>query len=78
MNKPNNPPAFPCETWTKVENGNRHQRHDGLSMRDYFAAKAMGAQLSIEGMEGCDKVIIAAMAYAMSDAMLAEREKHEN
>lgn len=47
----------------------------GMSLRDYFAAKAMQAQLSIEGMEGCDKENIAAMAYELANEMLKQREK---
>jgi len=48
---------------------------DGMALRDHFAAKAMAAQISIEGMEGCDKETIAGMAYELADAMLKERSK---
>lgn len=47
----------------------------GMSLRDYFAAKAMQEQIGFEGMEGCDKQQICAMAYELADAMIAEREK---
>ena len=50
-----------------------------MTLRDYFAAKAMGALIALEpggkeigGMDGVDFVVQA--AYAMADAMLAARE----
>lgn len=66
-------PAFPTMQW---DSGGEE---DGMSMRDYFAAKAMqGFIRGARGMYG--DVIdtdenIAKSAYAMADAMLAEREK---
>lgn len=67
-------PAFPtdhstCDSVTIIRGG--------MSLRDYFAAKAM------QGMTGCggiwmnpiDAPEIAKRVYAMADAMLKEREK---
>lgn len=52
----------------------------GMSLRDYFAAKAMPALLQLclndargEGVSYLDHV--AAVTYGAADAMLAEREK---
>jgi hypothetical protein len=63
-----NPPAFP----QPVEIIGR-----GMSMRDYFAAKAMHAMLNNdirrEEMATCKNV--AKDAYRMADAMLEERNK---
>lgn len=47
----------------------------GMSLRDYFAAKALDAQVQYEGMEGCDKTLICAMAYELADQMLIERQR---
>ena len=49
----------------------------GMTLRDYFAAKAMQADMSDGGipMKGADQAFLAKCAYAMADAMLAERVK---
>ena len=63
--KDNGGPAFP------------HSRlgsdHDGMTLRDYFAAKAMGAFI-YSGWEGFGETVADA-AYKMADDMLAERAK---
>ena len=50
-----------------------------MTMRDYFAAKSMhlGWKVFDEGysQDECSPENIAKFAYAMADAMLAEREK---
>lgn len=51
----------------------RTNREKGMSLRDYFAAKAM--QGIIVGVENPNEEYIAKIAYAMADAMLAERDK---
>jgi hypothetical protein len=64
---PENPPAFP------------HSRlgsdADGMTLRDYFAAMAMQAYLGWSDASSHGEAIIADCAYAMADAMLAERSK---
>ena len=66
-------PAFPRTMWTGSERNAAHRDVPGISMRDYFAAKAMQASLSrgtpvnIEAM--------AKSAYAYADAMLKQREE---
>ena len=51
---------------------------DGMSLRDYFAAKAMAAMLSIERVHfNNGESEIAAWAYEQADAMLAERNKRK-
>jgi hypothetical protein len=45
---------------------------DGMSLRDYFAAKAMQALITKYGNE--DGGSCAAYSYAMADAMLQARE----
>ena len=50
-------------------------RSDGMTLRDYFAAKAMQADLEYQGLEGREDLFhVAAMAYEMAEAMLAARE----
>ena len=52
-------------------------KHSGMSMRDYFAAKAMQAQLTafwaMETHHGWSHDEIAREAYKMADAMLTAR-----
>ncbi|WP_312999675.1 hypothetical protein [Leclercia sp.] len=52
----------------------------GMSMRDYFAAKAMAAMLSAPiGKFSHDNGQKAAIdAYIMADSMIAERDKKED
>ena len=59
------PRAFP------LENADENQR--GMSLRDYFAAKAMHAVLV--ATERGTAAEVASEAYALADAMLDEREK---
>jgi hypothetical protein len=67
----NNPPAFPIPFET---------HHDGMTLRDYFAAKAMQAQLSLpETLLAISKKQITAdqvcgSCYGWADAMLKARE----
>ena len=62
-------PAFPCPNDANV-NGDT-----GMSLRDYFAAKAMQGILA--GDAGCDleNDEVASDAYLMADAMLAARKQ---
>lgn len=60
--KPRNPSAFPTGYTS------------GMTLRDYFAAKAMVALIAKTGGDG---EYYAATAYALADAMLAEREREE-
>ena len=62
-------PAFPNEGYA---------RHKGMSLRDYFAAKALtmvGATNTQADLETWDYHHFAEYAYRMADAMLAERAK---
>lgn len=48
----------------------------GMTLRDYFAAKAMAAYISTYPMGDIyEEEVIAVDAYAMADAMLAARER---
>jgi hypothetical protein len=58
----NNPQAFPNPHRTDLT---------GMTLRDYFAAKAMQALIDNDGLFS----EIPTQAYALADAMLAAREK---
>jgi len=65
--KPDNPQAFPSvtpEVTCYVE--------QGMTLRDYFAAKAM--QGMITGKPGLGFDLTARQSYQIADAMLKERE----
>ena len=66
--------AFPHEEWINSPDPNIFNpvRHNGMTLRDYFAAKAMQALLSSSDSQ-IEK--IACWAYTAADAMLNEREK---
>ena len=77
-------PAFPVPL-NPGESYQGHAPQDGMTLRDYFAAKAMPAVYRDfwddvrAGRNGCVpedwKMGIAIDAYAMADAMLAARTK---
>ena len=61
-------PAFPYEYFDKQLNQNRIAA--GMTLRDYFAAKAMQAFIEKYSHEGD----VSRNAYKMADAMLKARE----
>lgn len=70
-NKSNNPPAFPRETTISTQ--------EGMTLRDYFAAKAMVAIITRPA--GITRLLnkeIAVQAYTMADDMLKERERNND
>lgn len=71
MKNPKNPSAFP--TQKKDLNEGLEWTEDGMSLRDYFAAKAMQGVLSIDVDLDCPPKHIASWSYEIADAMLAER-----
>ncbi|MBQ0917491.1 hypothetical protein KBW71_03480 [Hydrogenophaga aromaticivorans] len=70
-------PAFPGTEANGLNSG-----WSGLSLRDYFAAKAMHGLMAMDGvMVGDERMlipkhagIVAGIAYQMADAMLRARE----
>ena len=73
----NNPPAFPHVADIMQVNGNsavvKTITQNGMTLRDYFAAKAMQGLLADPNTP--EIMDIAGAAYEVADAMLAEREK---
>lgn len=66
-------PAFPVSMGSDREGPNAWQ-FPGMTLRDYFAAKAMQGYCAMDGSIDCNADDIAADAYAIADAMLAARE----
>jgi len=61
-------PAFPCHP------GIENPLYDGMTLRDYFASKAMQAMESRELPKAILAVDVAEAAYEMADAMLKARK----
>jgi len=77
-------PAFPREDY-QLNGAGGKLGQEGMTLRDYFAAKAMQARMSdyksmmslVEYAEKADQVlskVIAEQAYDMADAMLKARQ----
>jgi hypothetical protein len=70
----NNPPAFPIH-W--------ENHHEGMTLRDYFAARAMQVILQSQYQDGIyvgdsdndSEQVCARSAYIMADEMLKAREQ---
>ena len=69
-------PAFP-HSIIYANNESQFEVKQGLSLRDYFAAKAMQGLLAADPDTRWDDYDCAKYAYAQADAMLAERERGE-
>jgi hypothetical protein len=61
-------PAFPFVCDADFDYGT------GMTLRDYFAAKAMGAYLTYALEQNAPKGVVATAAYKMADAMLKARD----
>ncbi len=82
-NKNDGGPAFPYSALTP-EGPQMYTDSEGMSLRDYFAAKAMQAELSTQSRDGNNNYILdsttefewlAERSYEISDAMLKAREE---
>ena len=69
--KPDNPPAFPNPIERQTD-GNG----EGMTLLDYFAAKAMNGNIVDAGQYGSDWKLLAIESYEAAQAMLKERQKH--
>lgn len=73
----NGGPAFPEYRFERVGyGGGRHTLHGGMTLRDWFAGKALagivGGYWSNPEMSGLGPVQLAEEAYAIADAMLSQ------
>ncbi|MEN9492831.1 MAG: hypothetical protein RJA63_3280 [Pseudomonadota bacterium] len=71
-------PAFPTGKWAEWGDSKQGEIAGGMTLRDYFAAKALGALLvGVTGVtpENRSNVfgLIAGASYDIADAMLAAR-----
>ncbi len=71
MKKPENPLAFPVTPTDKSEQSAETQC--GMTLRDYFAAKAMASIISLPDQINWTVDEIASDAYDFADAMLSRR-----
>ena len=70
-----NQPAFPRPASEAHQHG-MHKPQEGMTLRDYFAAKGMQAfldQLIKQGWHSDDLETVAKTSYRMADAMLKAR-----
>ena len=69
-----NSPAFPTSNWQKtvpMSNG----YNEGMTLRDYFAAKAMTGLLTAELVGEYSNEHVAEISYRIADAMMKAREE---
>ena len=73
----NNPPAFPIPRHTRNfdDSQGAYMQDDGMTLRDYMAAKVMQGICASDPVSAMTNARIAAEAYDLADAMLAAREK---
>ena len=80
-----NTPAFPGVTYLKL---NGEKNPEGMSLRDYFAAKALPSAVKLNSQQYDrelgkawfwddeeDAAFAANVAYSLADAMMKERQK---
>lgn len=74
--KDNGGPAFPSPEWSDAH-GNIAPQEYGMTLRDYFAAKAMQGFAASESEESGHWIdeTMAERAYAWADAMLEARKQ---
>lgn len=65
-------PAYPTSNWENLA-PRRIGYSEGMTLRDYFAAKAMQGILSHERTVQATHDAVALQAYTMADAMLKAR-----
>lgn len=66
-------PAFPATSWSN--DGEFLGENQGMTLRDYFAAKALQAHITHDGSDDICETGVARWAYELADAMIAERSK---
>ena len=69
----NNPPAFP----QYIISNNGAYVDDGMTLRDYFAAKAMTGLLTAEIVGEYSNEHVAEISYRIADAMLKARHNYD-
>jgi hypothetical protein len=67
-----NIPAFPRPASEAHQNG-MHKPQEGMTLRDYFAAKAMQGLVENANWRGMPEDALAKESYKLADAMLKAR-----
>jgi len=66
----NSAPAFPVSfRW-----GKESRQYNGMTLRDYFAARALGGLINYYSPEPTEHKAIAELCYSLADAMMKARE----
>lgn len=73
MSKETGGPAFPTEN--QHQSANHLWHYEGMTLRDYFAAKAMQGMLAENGGGAVGNDKLAEFAYHLADAMIKAREQ---
>lgn len=76
MNAPFNPPAYPSVRSSSAKQRPdvvEHEGPSGMTLCDYFAAKALVAVIRHPNSDGLGPEDIADIAYAFAEAMLQRR-----
>lgn len=73
-NRDTSPPAFPLADSCCEYGGTNRSGANGMTLRDYFAAKAMHASMSADPANEADADSHARWAYEMADSMLKARK----
>ena len=74
MSKENGGPAFPVDVLYQQDGQTHRLVSDGISMRDYFAAKALAGMLADSEVKATREDFVE-RSYALADAMILERAK---
>ena len=77
MKKEDGGAAFPVDHYNVDSCGNERIQYQesGMSLRDYFAAKATQGIIENMGIMQTNTEFIATASYKIADAMIAERNK---
>lgn len=74
MSKDTSGPAFPVPL-PNGESYQGHLPHDGMTLRDYFAAKALQGLCADPNTANAKREDVVAECYELADTMLAARVK---
>jgi hypothetical protein len=69
----NNQPAFPSLHWVAPQGHSANENPQGMTLRDYFAARALGGLINYSP-EPSEHEAIAKLCYSLADAMMKARE----
>jgi hypothetical protein len=71
-------PAFPVSSYVNADGETFDSSVQGMTLRDYFAAKYLQGLMAFNGGNHCRDFDIAEGCYAMADAMLKARNAQKS